>query len=261
MKKILKITGLVIAGLLILILGGFILWAETPARPQSAALAALQSDSAVTVLDQGEYILFYPAACKIQRTDAKTRPPIDAHPTIGFVFYPGGRVDYRAYAPALRQIAEQGYLVALVPVRLNLAFFDIDAASPVLADFPEIEKWVVGGHSLGGVAASIFAADQPQVGGLVYWASYPADDSLKDSGLPMLSVYGTQDGLATGDSLAAARVNMPANALFVPIEGGNHAQFGDYGLQSGDNPATIPAEAQWQLAAQATVDFLKSLNP
>ena len=246
MKKILKIILIVLAASLLLGAAGFVIWAETPSQPQAAALAALKSDAQVTVTETDQYLTFAPAK---------------GAATIGFIFYPGGRVDYRAYAPILHQIAAEGYLVALVPVRLNLAFFDLEAGAPVLRDFPQIQTWAVGGHSLGGVAASIFAPQAPEVKGLVFWASYPADDKLKNSSLKMLSISGTLDGLATPDKIEASKANLPAETRFIPIPGANHGQFGDYGPQSGDNPATISPEDQWQQTAAATVKFLQSLQP
>lgn len=246
MKKILKWVGILLLVALIAGSAGFVIWAESASGPGQAALDALKSDANVTVTDHGDYITFEPSGSAA---------------TTGFVFYPGGRVEYRSYAPILHQIAAQGIFVALVPVRLNLAFFDINAAEPVLKNYPDIKVWAVGGHSLGGVAAAIFAQSHPQVRGIVYWASYPADDKLKTSGVKMISIYGTNDGLATGSKIEQSKLLEPADTIFVPIPGGNHAQFGDYGLQSGDNPATIPATEQWQQAAAATADFLKSLLP
>ncbi len=244
MKRFLKITLLSLFVLLALGAGGFLLWAETPARPQAAALAALQSDDLVTVSETHGYLAFQP-----------TRQP----PKTGFIFYPGGRVDYRAYAPILHQIAAQGFLVILVPVRLNLAFFDLEAGAPALTDFPQVKTWAVGGHSLGGVAASLFASNHPQVQALILWASYPPDDSLKSSSLPVLSIYGSQDGQAA-EVAERSRTILPANAQIVVIEGGNHAQFGDYGPQAGDNPAEISAENQWKQTTQAVTQFLKALK-
>ena len=223
---------------------GFVVWAESPLKATPEALSALESDSQITVTT-GDYITFQPA---------------NLQPTTGFIFYPGGRVDYRAYAPVLRMIAEQGYFVALVPVTLNLAFFDINAAGPVLAQHPEINHWVISGHSLGGVAASLFAKDHlDQLDGLVFFASYPADDSLKNADIKVLSIYGTRDmaGMAKFDE---TKTLMPANTKYVVIEGGNHAQFGSYGLQPGDNEATISAEEQWSQITAATVEFLKGLE-
>jgi hypothetical protein len=246
MKKFLKITAITLLALLLLGAGGFVLWAETPSQPRQAALAALKSDDQVTITDTGKYITFAPASDS---------------PTVGFIFYPGGHVAYRAYAPILHQIATQGILVILVPVKLNLAFFDIEAGAPVLKDFPNIKIWATGGHSLGGVASALFAANHPEIRGLVFWASYPADDKLKNSGIKMLSIYGTEDGgLDNGTKIEQYKAFQPADTQFVIIEGGNHGQFADYGPQPGDKPATISPQAQWQQTTEATVAFLKSLG-
>lgn len=224
---------------------GFILWAESAAQPTEAALQALKSDSQVKVTQHDGFITFEPAS---QKT------------TTGFIFYPGGRVDYRAYAPVLRTIAEQGYFVAVAKVRLNLAFFDVNAADRVIAANPQIERWGIGGHSLGGVAAALYTKDHlDKIRAIAFWASYPADDSLKNSNLPVLSVYGSNDGLSTGNRIEESKALLPAQTEYVSIAGGNHAQFGSYGIQSGDNPATISPEEQWVQVADATVNLLASL--
>ena len=240
--KLLKRILLGLLAVALLAMAGFVVWAETPLGPAPEALAALKSDSQVTVTT-GDFITFAPA---------NQRPA-----SVGFIFYPGGRVDARSYAAPLREIAAQGYLVVLVPVRLNLAFFDINAAAPVFAAHPEIQHWVIGGHSLGGVAAALFAKEHPEISGLVFWASYPADDSLKNSNLRVLSIYGTMDmaGTAIFDEKDAL---MPASVQYVVMDGGNHAQFGDYGPQPGDNEATISRADQQAQVVAAVVQFLAS---
>ncbi|MBK8419939.1 alpha/beta hydrolase [Candidatus Villigracilis saccharophilus] len=220
---------------------GFVVWAETPLGPAPEALAALESDSQVTVTVE-KFITFKPASLQ---------------PETGFIFYPGGRVDYRSYAAPLRRIAEQGYLVVLVPVRLNLAFFDINAAQPIFEKHPEIAHWVTGGHSLGGVASALFAKDNPEIEGIIFWASYPADDSLKNSDLKMLSIYGTKD-MAGMEKFDETKPFLVSNANYVVIDGGNHAQFGDYGSQPGDNEAEISRADQQSQVVSAVVSFLAS---
>src|SRR5688572_10466678 len=97
------------------------------------------------------------AATFEQGSDGRlTYTPTAAEPTVGLVLYPGGKVPPAAYAPAARAIAEEGFLVSIVPVPFNLAIFDTGAAQAVIDDHPEIASWAVGGHSLGGAAAALF---------------------------------------------------------------------------------------------------------
>lgn len=224
----------------------FVFWANDALPASNVALQAMQSDEQVQVSEENGWVTFSPAD--------------DAQPEVGFIFYPGGRVDYRAYSPVLRMIAEQGYFVALVPVPLNLAFFDINVAARVQAQYPEISHWVVGGHSLGGVAASVYAKDHlDELDGIVFFASYPADDSLKNTDLNVFSIYGTRD-MAGMEKFDETKSLLPTQTQYVLIDGGNHAQFGSYGFQPGDNEATISPEEQWTQISTATVEFLKTLS-
>ncbi len=227
-------------------LGGFVLWAEHTPAPMPEALSALESDSAVEVTAD-RWFVFRPA-----RQETET----------GLILYPGGRVDPRSYAPAAHEIAAQGYLVVVVPMPLNLAVFAPDAAADVLDTFPRISRWAIGGHSLGGAMAASYAHSRPfLVQGLVLWASYPdTRNDLSESDLAVTSIYGTLDGLATVDKIYASRSLLPPTTTWVAVEGGNHAQFGWYGPQSADNPATITRQEQQQQVVEATLQLLESLD-
>jgi pimeloyl-ACP methyl ester carboxylesterase len=245
-----KILKRILLGLLILAVSvalGFVLWANiATAEPTDTALQALESDQDVTVTQLDGMITFAPAG---------------ESPTTGFIFYPGGLVDYRAYAPELKMIADHGYFVIVVDMPLNLAYFDVDAADDVLSKYPGITLWAIGGHSLGGVAASNYASTHLDgIDGVAFWASYPSNDSLKDMTVEVVSIYGTLDGLATPEDIEASKVLLPLQTVYVPIEGGNHAQFGAYGPQDGDNPASISPEEQWAQVVNATVAFLENLS-
>jgi len=245
MKRGLKGWLLVLLLILALLVGGFVLWAETPLGPMPEALAALESDAQVQV-EQGEWLVFR---------------PIGRSPETGVIIYPGGRIDPRSYAPQGRALAEQGYLAIIVPMPLNLAVFNSSAAADVIAAFPEITHWAAGGHSLGGAMAANFTLENPSaLDGVFFWASYPASsDDLSGQTLRVVSIYATLDGLATSDEIDASRPLLPADTTWVSIEGGNHAQFGWYGDQPGDNPATISREEQQAQVLEAMRAFLESM--
>ncbi len=230
---------------LFLAAAGFVGWAGSAAAPLPEALAALQFDATVTVNGDPWLVL----------------APSGQQPSTGLILYPGGRVDPPAYVPAARAIAAAGYRVVVVPMPLNLAVLDPGAASEVIAAFPEVEHWAIGGHSLGGAMAASFAHANPQaVRGLVLWAAYPtASDDLSTYDLAVTSIYGTLDGLTTGDDIDASRPLLPADTHWVAIDGGNHAQFGWYGDQNGDNPATISRDSQQQQVVEATAALLEEI--
>jgi pimeloyl-ACP methyl ester carboxylesterase len=132
----------------------------------------------------------------------------------------------------------------------------------VIAAYPEIQHWAVGGHSLGGAMAANYAKNHPDtVDGLALWAAYPASsDDLSVSGLHVVSIFASLDGLATGEKIDASRPLLPADTVWVSIADGNHAQFGWYGDQAGDNPATISRQEQQDQVIQATVNLLESIR-
>ncbi|MDH4139493.1 MAG: alpha/beta hydrolase [Coriobacteriia bacterium] len=243
-RKVLLRSGLVVVSLLLLAVLGFVWWALTPLGPSEEALEALKTDELVRVEEQPEGIVF---------------TSTDGTSTVGFVFYPGGRVDVRSYAPLAREIAERGYLVVLVPMRLNLAVLSPNRADSAIEAHPEIVSWVVGGHSLGGAMAARYAADNIEhIDGLILLGAYPPNGSdLSQSGIAVTSVVGTRDGVLDQDTFLEASRLLPANTAYVSIEGGNHAQFGSYGDQPGDMSASImPDDQRWDTVIAITETML-----
>ncbi len=230
----------------LILLIGFTIWAYTPLGPMPEAVAALQPSAEVQVY-QDEWLIFEP---KTGEFDA------------GLLIYPGGRVDPRSYAPTAHQIAEQGYLVVIVPMPFNLAVFGWQNATPVIADYPAVSNWVISGHSLGGSMAVKYALSHPtQISGLALWASYPAaSDDLSNLSLNSMSVYATNDGLTTLQDIENSRHLLPLSTDWIPVEGGNHAQFGWYGDQPGDNSASISRESQQEILIKSTLELMKESN-
>ena len=185
----------------------------------------------------------------------------------GFIFYPGGLVDPRSYAPTAQAIAAQGYLTVIVKMVRDLAVLSPDRASVVISDYSDIETWVIGGHSLGGVMACAYAKKSPDaIKGVVLWASYPSSTfSLSDTRLKVISISGTDDGLVTPEEIEASRADLPPDTQFVTIEGGNHTQFGWYDtypnpVQPDDNSPGITRQQQQRQIINNTVEFLEHIN-
>jgi dienelactone hydrolase len=241
------LRGLLVALVVLLVVGvvGF-LWYAQPQPLLPEATAALASTDRAT-FEQGP--------------DGRlTYTPTSGTPTTGLVLYPGGKVPPAAYAPAARAIAEQGYLVSIVPVPFNLAVFGIDAAASVIDDHPEIERWAVGGHSLGGSMAAQFIDSHPDaVDGLVLWASYSAAD-LSEDDLVVASMYGSLDSGVPSFTSAENLAKLGANVTPTVIDGGNHEQMGWYTGQPNDPPATISRQAQQDQVVDATAAFLARLG-
>ena len=247
MKKRSK-TALIIIGVLLLLgIAGFITWGLTPLGPTSEALAAMESNENVIVRDNGNFVVFTPTS---------------NIPITGFILYPGGHVDYRSYAPVAQEIASRGYMVSIVQMPLSLAVFGISRADDVIAAYPDMRYWVVGGHSLGGSMAASYAQNHHDtVQGLVLWASYPVNsDDLSSTSLKGLSTYGSNDQVLNRDNFNATVSLLPPGTIMQVIQGGNHAQFGNYGLQPGDGTATISVTDQQIQAADLTVRLLRAVE-
>lgn len=245
LKRYWKRLSLSFIVLLLLVCIGFFAWATLIPAPSAEAFTALEGDASVQVVeDSGNWIF----------------TPSDNPSQTGFVFYPGGRVDPRAYAPLAYDVAEAGYLAVIVSVPLNLAIFEIEAALPIINTYPDIQHWAVGGHSLGGsMAARFINAHSDEVTGLALLASYP-DIDLSPLDIEVVSIYGSLDGLATPTVVEASGAKLPEDTVWVRLEGGNHAQFGWYGPQDRDNLATMPPQEQQAQTSQAVIDLLARIS-
>ncbi len=168
---------------------------------------------------------------------------------IGFIFYPGAKVESAAYLPLMQQLRAQGCSCYLADMPFHLAFFGVNRADAIIAAHPEIQTWYIGGHSLGGAFAGAYAAKHAeQIHGVILlgaylYGGYPASRSL--------TIYGSEDHILHRDKITYS------DHVHV-IAGGNHAQFGDYGVQKGDGVASISAEQQQAQTVSLIRAFLQS---
>lgn len=162
----------------------------------------------------------------------------------GVIFYPGGKVEYTAYIPLMKALASEGVLCALVEMPFHLAVFDINAADGIREQYPAIERWYIGGHSLGGSMAAAYLADHAgEFEGLILLGSYSTAD-LSATELDVLSIYGSEDRVLNREKYEETKANLPADVTELVIDGGCHAYFGMYGAQEGDGTSTITHEEQ-----------------
>lgn len=223
-----------VLAVLLVLCAAFGLYVSDYYHADVSAAAALVSDDSVTVNQMDGSWVFAPA-----------------EPTAGLIFYPGGKVEYTAYAPLLHDLAEDGILCVLVKMPCNLAVLDMNAADGIPEAFPEITDWYLGGHSLGGAMAASYASKHSDtLDGLVLLAAYSTAD-LTDSGLRVFSAYGSEDGVLDREKYEADRSNLPADTTELLLDGGCHAGFGSYGPQKGDGSPALSAGEQQQQTADA----------
>lgn len=177
--------------------------------------------------------------------------------TTGFIFYPGGKVEHNSYQPLMAALAREGVLCVLVEMPFNLAVFDINAADGIKAQYPHIEKWYIGGHSLGGsMAASYISSHTEEYDGLVLLGSYSTAD-ISNTNLDVISIYGSEDNVLNLEKYNKNKSNLPADFNEVIIDGGCHAYFGMYGPQDGDGEPRISNSEQIR---QTVENIIKIMN-
>ena len=227
-KKLLIALGVVVL-LLALCAGAFFWYVSDYYRAEDVALDVLAQDSGISVQDN--------------LTVLSPSVPSDT----AIIFYPGAKVEAEAYLPLLEQIKQTGVTCILVHMPFNMAIFDADAAEDVMEQFPDIQHWYMAGHSMGGAMASQFASEHPdKIDGLILLGAYIYGDYPDEK---TLTVYGSLN--------QSVEDHIDYTENIVEIEGGNHAQFGNYGPQKGDLPATISTEEQQEQTVAAIEEFMK----
>ncbi len=234
-------TALIITGIVLLIAAiSIFFYLRGCYKPDGDALEQLRSDEYITVDQQKGQTVFAPKEA-----------------TTGFIFYPGANVEHTAYAPMAAWMAREGVFCVLVDSPLNHAFLDTDAADDIIAANPQITKWYVGGHSLGGAMAASYAdKNADKLEGLILLASYSTKD-LTDTDLKVLSIYGDRDKILNLKKYEKNLSNLPASYKEIVIPTANHAYFGSYGDQKNDGVAGISSYVQSKIAAEHILEFIK----
>lgn len=239
-KKGLQYAAIGLAAFLLAAGGGFWIYAQDYYRADAAARQVLaEPQGKVEALEK--MWVFRPDPEQTGRERDGGSP--------GLIFYPGGKVEAAAYAPLLQKLAQHGITCVLMEMPFNLAVLDANAADRAFAQLPQVKRWYIGGHSLGGAMAGSYAgAHADKLEGLILLGAYSAAAIPED--LPTLAIYGSEDRV-----LDRSKLPISPNTL-LEIAGGNHAYFGDYGEQKGDGTAAISREEQQRQTAEAIVKFM-----
>lgn len=235
--KIINIVGRILLILLIAAGVGLYFFADDYYRPSVTAVEALSNSENVTFEEVGGDLIFTPKEIKG-----------------GVIIYPGGKVSEKAYGYLGHKIADMGYKTIIVKVPLKLAILSNNARKKYLSD-EAVSEWIVMGHSLGGISASRLAKRNDDViEGLILLASYPDNGvDLKDADLKVFSLVGDKDGVINEEQLEASKVRLPSDTTYTIIDGGNHASFGNYGTQEGDNLPDISYDEQQEFVLEAVI--------
>ncbi len=221
-------------------------WATYARPPLPEAVRALESDNRV----------------EVTKDPWLTFAPRQAPPTTGFIFYPGGRIDPRGYAPLMKTIAAEGYLVVVPEMPVNMAVFHPNIADDIIAYYPDIQKWVIGGHSVGGTMAAQYTSTHSEtINGLTIWASYPANNAdLSELDIPVISIYGSREHRVNETSVMERQHLLPADTHYIRIEGGDHHQFGSYKINPEDHLATTSRASQQEQITHSTLELLREIS-
>lgn len=251
MKKFLVVTAGIVAAILVLLYGWLSYSSQKNlARATEVALAAMESTADVAVEEEGDWLIM--------------RPQNQA-PTTGLIVYPGAYCDIEGYAPILREVARGGYLVVGVSMPFNFSIFAPFSADGVREAFPDIQRWVIAGHSMGGAMAGMYAEEnQDNLAGLIFWDAYPPESSsLADTTLPVTHIHrATLEG-APPQKFTDMRHLFPADSVWVPVPGGIHMYFGSFDGGSYEEvwEPKISEQAQLEMVTAATLAGLERARP
>jgi pimeloyl-ACP methyl ester carboxylesterase len=238
-------TGLLATGI-------FVIWSLIAFRASAEARAADGSDTSV----------------RVERSDGVRRftPMNGATNEVGLIFFPGGMVDPRAYAPLARAVATEGHTAVIMELPRRGAFGGaddpalFDRAQRIMTSSGGPRRWIIAGHSRGAVVTSQLASERPprMAGVVLIGTTHPRDVDLSGLTVPVTKIVATRDGLARSAAVEANRHLLPVSTRWVRIEGGNHSQFGWYGFQPGDRFARIEADDQRRRMIDAVLAALRS---
>jgi hypothetical protein len=175
-----------------------------------------------------------------------------------FIFYPGAMVASDAYAPLCRKIAENGFKSIIIKMPWRLPSYGYNKPKELDLFKDTSKQYILAGHSKGGMMAAQFVYENPTLIDklILLGTTHPRDFDLSKSTIPIMKIYGSDDGVADPNSVIKNKNKLPPTTKYVLIKGANHSQFAYYGTQLGDNKASISREEQQEIILKSILSFL-----
>ncbi|MCD8145973.1 MAG: alpha/beta hydrolase [Clostridiales bacterium] len=172
---------------------------------------------------------------------------------VGFLIFSGAKTDDRAYAYLAKLLHEKGHTVIIPRQRFHMSAFGTKHGLEIMDSNPQIKKWILIGHSLGGMPVSRIAASRSdELIGVAFLATFASID-LSGLDLAAIRITAEHDGVMNNDTMDTYNGNLPKNAANIMLEGANHQGFAAYRSTSGrDGKASI----SWQEQNEQTIQLI-----
>ncbi len=175
---------------------------------------------------------------------------------VGFLLFSGAESDDRSYAYLAKLLHDAGHTVVIPKQRFQMSAFGTGHGREIIDTHPEIKKWILIGHSLGGMPVTHVAETHAEhLTGIVFLATYASAD-LTGLPFPALRISADHDGVMNNERMDAYAGNLPAGSKSVMLTGANHRGFGGYQSRSKrDGHATMTWQEQNEEAIRLVLAF------
>lgn len=241
-KKNKKIIFLIISVFLFCIAISFVFWIKDTYKLSEEGRKKIENSNSINISRVENNLVFTP-----KNYDNK----------VGVIFYSGEKIEEESYVGICKKLSECGYKVVIPKMNLNLPVLSTNKANKVIDEMPNVKDWYIIGHQKGGDEASKASINQKNIKGAILLGSYSNNENLKLLSKKALLIWGSKDGIMNFEGFSDAQKNLPKDTVYYEIIGGNTSNFGDYGLQKGDNEALIDREQQQEKAVKKIDEFIK----
>lgn len=175
---------------------------------------------------------------------------------VGFIIFTGAKMDEKSYAYIAELLHKEGHTVVLPKFMFHMSSTGTNRGIEIMESNPEIEKWFLIGHSIGGMPISRIAVQKPaNLQGLAFLASYVSTD-LSELDVSAIHIMASNDNFYSEKQRAEERLDyLPKNSTVITIEGASHQGFGAYDSWGDRGGATLPWKEQQKQAVRMMLDF------